>query len=41
MEKYKERSKTEGQERKNVEIGKYFKRLMQVKEEKESNIGFW
>lgn len=30
-----ERSKKEGQERKNVEIEKYFKRLIQVKEKRE------
>lgn len=34
MEKDEERSKIKGQERKNVEIGKHFKRLIQVKEEK-------
>lgn len=33
-EKDEQRSKIEGQERKNVEIGKYFKRLILVKEEK-------
>lgn len=39
MGKDEERSRTKKQEIKNVERGKYFKRLIQMKEE--GNIGSW